>query len=977
MQSKNPFDQFDGPTQRGVVVKQADPRRPYEGPMAQAELAAKRQEAELRSLTIEEKRRKLNGGSDLPPPPGDLNKTGDEYLATIPQGIRPVVQSVLDGRQSPPPSFAMAKPYWQQVVSAANQADPTFDQSQWKSRVALRSAYSSQGKSTPSAVINSINTLAAHANTMYENHLHMAGPNLGPFSGLAAGTMQSFDQKYTPGYNTELSFVQGEVQKLVKNGAASEGEAKIIMNNLRGAQSFEARGSAIKALVDMAEGKIGPVRDGWRAVFGDRPMPTDVTPSSMAVFDNIKGDGHSALKTDRFGTPVVPGAGGGLNNTYPIGGPPNGPPPGSSPPGSGGPQGGGGPAMPPVGFGQNFAPTGGASGSNELATGQSAQRRDPQTNALINSMIRSGASPAAINAKLASIGKGGADPKAITDSQEYLRNNPNYKGSFADATILSPTTAMNRFSASPLGAGLTAASDAINPFASDFSNNRDEFRQLHALLRAQHPYASVAGDLVGGTAAAMALEGGAGALASRFFAPVAGETAAALQAAKATRGIQISRAGDAAYGAASGVGNADDGNRLIGGAVGAVSGLGGGMLGRTATRGVSAVTRGVTDASVNYLRNAGVPLTFGQAAGGTAKWLEDRASSFIPSINARRGEGVKGVVDAAFNQGVSSIPGQINAPTGPQMVEQGKALVKNAFSGALDGRSIPVDTGAGSPWAAEIAKGAGTPTYGSDFSALIADHADPLLANGSLSGQDFQKLDRTLAGNARAYGNIGQGTPTTPPAPMATRVGQSFNNLGDILDNSVHAAAPDIIPQYDAAKSAFRHIGILRDAVDQARNGSASGVPGLPTPAQINTAASRNAKQFGGTQGTTEVPFYKLTEAAQNVLPSRVPDSGTAGRLLVAGGLGALGSGVGAGLGYTGGDTAGGAGAGLGYTAAGLGVGSLLYSKTAQKLAVEALLRRSGMMGRIAGKVDNVSPYAGMLGTAGGAAATPYLLGSN
>jgi hypothetical protein len=323
---------------------------PYTLPKDAADLAAKRQEAILRDLDIRTKQQKLaNGGSDIPPPPGDLTKQGDEYLATLPAGMAPQVRAILDGRTAP--GMSRSSPLMQKLMEAAAQADPTFDASQYASRVKLRQAYTSQAPNSPASVITSLNTLAGHANQLWENHLHMAGPNIGPLSGVAAGALQSFDQKYKPAYDTTVGFVQGELQKLVKNGQSSEAEADRIIHNLRSAQSFEARTSAIKAVVDLAESKITPIRQGWSAVMGDRPMPNDVSPASMAVFDNILNEGKKSVAVDHFGTPIVPGS---TDKQPPVTGPL---PPGGSPPSGpgGGPTDNLGTPKLPLGGPQNIA----------------------------------------------------------------------------------------------------------------------------------------------------------------------------------------------------------------------------------------------------------------------------------------------------------------------------------------------------------------------------------------------------------------------------------------------------------------------------------------------------------------------------------------------------------------------------------------------------------------------------------------------
>lgn len=542
----------------------------------EADLAAKRQQAQERDLDIKIKQQKLDaGGIDAPPPPGDLNKTGDEYLATLPRSIVPTVKSMIEGRMAPPSSFAMSKPYWQQMVSAANQADPSFDQSQWASRNVLRKAYESQARGSPSQVINSLNTLAAHANSMYGHHLNMAGPNLGPLSSAAAGIMQSFDQKDTPAYNTEVGFVQGELQKLVKNGQSSEAEADRIIHNLRAAQSFQARGEAIKAVADLAKGKLQPIHDGWSAVFGDKPLPTDITPSSMAVFDNILGEGKQALATDRNGTPIVPGMGNGPGGGPPAISPLGGPPSGGAPPG-------GGPTADRTA--QFYDPNAAVNGPSNLAQGKYKTVFDPKVSRQIDGMIRSGFSPDRINAALKDMGRQPVDPKAVLAAQGYLRQHPDFKGGFANASNDVPVEHawLNDFQQSRPGVFLDQLSNAgtLGNKANLIGltgGNADLERGGMAQAAMRHPYWSGAGNMVGGAAAVAGMETGAGALGNALG---AGAKAAPWMA----------RGADTAYGAITGASEHPE-DPWGSAAKGGLAGLGGGMFGAAAARPVAAAIR--------------------------------------------------------------------------------------------------------------------------------------------------------------------------------------------------------------------------------------------------------------------------------------------------------------------------------------------------------------------------------------------------
>ena len=98
----------------------------------------------------------------------------------------------------------------------------------------------------------------------------------------------------------------------------------------------------------------------------------------------------------------------------------------------------------------------------------------------------------------------------------------------------------------------------------------------------------------------------------------------------------------------------------------------------------------------------------------------------------------------------------------------------------------------------------------------------------------------------------------------------------------------------------------IEPAANRAAGGSESGTPFVFTPSQLQRAGMKTQGRFPGAR-----PFAELSDAGQAVLPSRIPNSGTAdraaqlllpGAILGGGGIGALaggdvqGAGTGAGL---------------------------------------------------------------------------------
>lgn len=496
---------------------------------------------------------------------------------------------------------------------------------------------------------------------------------------------------------------------------------------------------------------------------------------------------------------------------------------------------------------------------------------------------------------------------------------------------------------SPFGAYAINSADALT------GNNLDSLAGGSAGLaidyaNQRNPTASMLGTIAGSTIAAGGAELGLGAAAAR-----AGMGASPW----------VARGADALYGAVSGAGSADGegDSRLLGAAVGGVAGLGGGMAGRAAARGAGNLLTGVRDPYVQGLRRAEVPMSVGQAVsqsgllGAGIKRMEDLTTG-IPGVgtvvNAGRTNSMQGFNRAAFNEGLAPI----GERTGGVIQEQGIDLAQDAttrgYRSALDNVDVTPEPQFRTEYDTSVATGGAVPRVGPEFAAYEQANMAPLVNQPSFDGntiQDFIQQTRGADFGSDAMGNL---------------VGKSVTGAENAMRGLVGRQAPDVLPKLSKADQAYRQVQILRDAVNRARGGTMSGETGVFTPSQLADATAANAKKYGGTQGTTRQPFFDLARAGQAVLPSKVGDSGSAGRLLMQGALGT------AGVGAVGGGYAANGTEGAGYGAGGaLALGALLAaggSKTAQKAAVKMLLDRPDALIKAGNKIKGRAQIGGIFG---------------
>jgi len=362
-----------------------------------------------------------------------------------------------------------------------------------------------------------------------------------------------------------------------------------------------------------------------------------------------------------------------------------------------------------------------------------------------------------------------------------------------------------------------------------------------------------------------------------------------------------------------------------------IGALAGGVL-PAVTGGVARMVQPKTSPDVQALMKQGVTPTPGQILGGAFQGAEDKATS-IPlvgdAILSARNKGVLEFNKAAYARTLEPIGGKVPSEVGREGVKE----VSKQISQAYDDLLPKVTFNADQVFASDVAKltqmaKALPKDQARRFEAVLRDQVIGKLGpRGTMDGQ-------TLKGVESELGRLARGL----------RGDASFDNrqLGDAimdLQTSIRANLARTNPAYanelTAVNRAFANYARIRDAAS--RQGSKDGVF---TPAQLSAAVRAQDKSAGkGVFAKGGALMQDLSDPAKSVLPSQVPDSGTAGRALL--GAGALG-GVGM----------------LSPATASMGALSTLpYLPGGRQLAAGILTRRPQGAAQMADAIRQATPY--------------------
>ena len=307
----------------------------------------------------------------------------------------------------------------------------------------------------------------------------------------------------------------------------------------------------------------------------------------------------------------------------------------------------------------------------------------------------------------------------------------------------------------------------------------------------------------------------------------------------------------------------------------ALTGAAGAAGGRMLARGLIG-SRSLISDSARRLVDKDVMPTPGQLFDGPVgrgvAMLEDKASSLPGAgevINHSRRRSLGEFGRAVVNDAVAPLGGKPITAAGAQAIDAAQRRISAAYDDALEGMALQP---------ANVAKAIGDTGRSIQSIALLddtqaaklADYVNKRLATftqqgaQALNGAQAKALDAEMGHLAREF--------SRSVNPADRPLGEAFYSLQQNWREAMAASAtPDKTALLNAANAAHRNLLPIVKASDKAM---AQG--GVFTPNQLQRSYGPFAQKPGA-----------FANAAQDVLPSRVPDSGSAGRLLLAGAVGA------------------------------------------------------------------------------------------
>lgn len=221
----------------------------------------------------------------VPDVPGNAALTGDAYLKTLDQQTAAQVQALATGRMAFPTGTALKSPYWQGMLGAVSQYDPSFDAVNYNARSGTRKAFTSGAEAK---TVNALNTVAEHLGTLSDYADALGNTSFPVLNRIKNGYLSETGDPRIARFNTAKKAAADEVAKVWRSTGGSEADIQENLKNLDGAQSPEQLHAAIGTLVKLIGGKLAALQDQYKQGMGTtRQVKPLVSPEAQTAYEKV------------------------------------------------------------------------------------------------------------------------------------------------------------------------------------------------------------------------------------------------------------------------------------------------------------------------------------------------------------------------------------------------------------------------------------------------------------------------------------------------------------------------------------------------------------------------------------------------------------------------------------------------------------------------------------------------------------------
>ena len=284
-------------------------------------------------------------------------------------------------------------------------------------------------------------------------------------------------------------------------------------------------------------------------------------------------------------------------------------------------------------------------------------------------------------------------------------------------------------------------------------------------------------------------------------------------------------------------------------------------------------------ADVEKLIKSGVNLTPGQIMGGAVRNIEDKLTS-VPllgdAINYSRKKGIEEFNKAAYGEVLKPIGGKVPNVTGREGIDAVEKQLNNAYDKILPNITFQAtpEFNANMANLRSMVGGLGQNAqtlFNSKIDNIIGSKLAP--KTGMMDGIAFKQAESELGTLAKNY--------RSSPLASEKELGDAFLQAQAELRSALKSTDPKVQAELGNINKGWANFTRLQTA------GAKANTAEMFTPSQLAQAVRQGDTSVRkGAVARGNALMQDLSDAGVNVLPSKTPDSGTAGRLAAMGLIG-------------------------------------------------------------------------------------------
>lgn len=231
--------------------------------------------------------------------------TGDAFLQTLDKPVADQVKALADGRMAFPSGFALKSPYWQHMIQAVSQYDPSFDAINYNARGKTRNDFTS-GKSATQ--INAMNTVIGHLKSLSDSADGLNNTRFVPLNTYVNMAESAIGDPRYKQFDTTKKAVVDELTRVWRGNGGSEGDIKTWSDQINSANSPAQLHGVINQIGELLESKINAMGEQYKQGMGTAGNPIQlVTPQAGQVLKVLHNRAAGTKDSSSNGAGLPPG----------------------------------------------------------------------------------------------------------------------------------------------------------------------------------------------------------------------------------------------------------------------------------------------------------------------------------------------------------------------------------------------------------------------------------------------------------------------------------------------------------------------------------------------------------------------------------------------------------------------------------------------------------------------------------------------